>query len=345
MNTEKYKNKRLLNKLFVCLLLVSVFALSLTVFAQNLIPCGKTVGITVTTKGVRVIDTAEFKDADGNTASPAADAGIVSGDILLSINGKDILSSTSLAELTDKFGDKKLNLVYLRGGEEKSVSVNAKNSEDGHYRLGVWIKDFESGIGTLTYINPETKEFGALGHGICYTENEISDISGGSILNAQITSVKRGERGVPGELMGIFADNSTVLGEVTENTERGIFGKANDNLLSEFSDNIVETAERYEVVEGDATVLSNVEGSEVCEYEARIVKINDDETNTKGLIIKITDKKLLEKTGGIVQGMSGSPILQNGKLVGAVTHVFVNDPTRGYGIFIENMLAEKDKIK
>ena len=338
MNTEKYKNTGLFKKSLVCLILISVYVLNLTVFAQKLIPCGRTVGITVTIKGVRVIDTAEFKDKSGNISSPAAEAGIIAGDILVSINGKNISSSNSLAELTEQFGGKKMNLVFLRNGEEKSVTINAKNSEDGRYRLGVWIKDSESGIGTLTYINPETKEFGALGHGICHTENEISDISGGSILNAQITSVKRGERGVPGELMGIFADDSKVLGEVTENTERGIFGKADEILLNECSNDAVETADRSEVFEGNATVLSNVEGSEVCEYEAKITRINDDETNTKGLIIKIVDKRLLEKTGGIVQGMSGSPILQNGKLVGAVTHVFVNDPTRGYGIFIDNML-------
>ncbi len=312
-------------------------------FAKTLVPVGKTIGITVDLCGVSVVNTSEFEDTEGNVTSPAQEAGIKSGDIILKINDKPV---TSAEELPETSNGEKLAVLIRRNGEEKKIDVYPKKDlSDGKYRIGVWLKDSTSGIGTLTYYDPETQEFGALGHGICESDTTLTEITDGKILDAEIASVTRGEKGKPGELLGIFADNKNTLGLIFQNSNVGIYGKLNSNAQIPSSLGGIETAMRSEVSEGDATILSNIHGKEVCEYSAKILKINSDESAEKGMIIKITDKDLIEKTGGIVQGMSGSPVIQNGKLVGAVTHVFVNDPTRGYGIFIENMLNEAEKIK
>ena len=325
---------------FVCLLFISLLCSS--VFSKELIPCGKTVGITVKT-GACVLDTAEFEDGNGQSVSPAKEAGIKSGDVILKIGNKDILSASDLSNLNELY-DGKISVLVLRDDKEMALDLNLKKSKEGSYKLGVFVKDNESGIGTVTFIDPETKEFGALGHGICRYDLKLVSINGGSLLNIDLTSVKKGKKGSPGELVGIFSGGETVLGEVCANTNAGVYGLANDDLINSDLSDAIEIAERETVKEGEAKILSNIEGKEVKEYSAKITRINDDETNTKGMIVKITDKELLEKTGGIVQGMSGSPILQDGKLVGAVTHVFVNDPTRGYGIFIEKMLENLQNV-
>lgn len=340
------KEKNVLLKNFKCFLvlafassLLALSSLQMTAFAKELIPCGEVVGICIASNGVYVIDTAEFEGVDGVSSSPAADAGICAGDILVSMNGKSITSADTLAKLTDEMGDSPIEVMLNRNGDEKSLTVNVKRSADGHFRMGVWIKDCESGIGTMTYVDPETQGFGALGHGICDSGGKTAQIRDGDVLKADVTSVRRGERGSPGELCGVFSQEADILGEVDVNCDFGVFGTVKQG---KFSGETTETAEREEVVEGEAVILSNFDGGQIAEYSAEITKINKDENDSKGMIIKITDSRLIEKTGGIVQGMSGSPIIQNGKLVGAVTHVFVNDPTRGYGIFIANMLDKAE---
>lgn len=328
-------------KLFLlpyCLLMLS--AANLNVFASEhmLVPGGNTIGITVSTNGLTVINTAEFSDENGILCSPAKEAGLRGGDIILKINGCEVNSVAELEKSTDK--SESLDVLYKRDGYEHTTKITPKRDlTDGKFRIGIWIKDSASGIGTMTYYDPTSGNFGALGHGICSTNEDLIEIRGGEILKAEITSIRRGEKGAPGELIGIFGDKKDIIGNVEKNTADGVFG----HTKSKKSENLVEVAERCEVKEGAATILCNVESEAVREYSVKIVKINDDEESSKGMIIKITDSDLLEKTGGIVRGMSGSPILQNGKLVGAVTHVFVNDPTRGYGIFIENMLKEAEK--
>ena len=313
--------------------------------AKTLVPVGKTVGVTAILKGIRVINTAEFETVDGKSISPAEKAGIRSGDTILKINGKDINSAAELSAMTNKIGGEKMRITFLHNGAETNAELQAeKNSDDGKFCIGVWIKDSSSGIGTMTFYDPESKFFGALGHGMC-TDDKLTEISGGSILDAEIASIRQGEKGAPGELIGIFTESSTKLGEIISNTDVGIFGKLEDNGNEACQGDAIEVASRDEVNEGSATILSNINDSQVEEFDVEIQKINKDKNDSKGMIIKIIDPDLLEKTGGIVQGMSGSPILQNGKIVGAVTHVFVNDPTRGYGIFIENMLAEAEKMK
>ncbi|MGN0178287.1 MAG: SpoIVB peptidase [Monoglobaceae bacterium] len=328
----------------VSLLLIFVFFSSYTVFAapDSLIPVGKTVGITVSMDGVSVVNTAEFETSDGKMCSPAAESGILPGDKLIELNGRKITSVHDLEDATKNLKAEEMTIVYERGGDRHEAGITPRaDISDGRLRIGVWVKDSASGIGTITYLDPESKSFGALGHGICTSSGSLIGITGGSISEAEISSVKKGEKGAPGELSGTFSDKNKVLGEVSSNTDTGVFGHISADA-EDLGAAAVPVAKRDEVHEGDAKIMSNTEGSSISEYSVKITKINDDESSHKGMIIKVTDSALLEKTGGIVQGMSGSPIIQDGKLVGAITHVFINDPTRGYAIFIENMLAEAE---
>ncbi len=311
--------------------------------SKALIPVGKTIGITASLDGICVVNTAEFKSKDGNMCCPSKDAGILPGDKIIGINENEIESAKDLENILNNANSNEMTIKIMRNGNEKDLKVYAeKSAQSDSYKLGLWIKDSCSGIGTLTYYDPETRNFGALGHGICDTDNNLILITSGKLLNAEITSVKRGEKGSPGELIGVFSEKDDELGSITSNSSCGINGKLK---VSPDNKSKMQTAEYNEIYEGSATILSNIEKNTIEEYSAEIIKINKDIESEKSFVIKITDKRLLEKTGGIVRGMSGSPIIQNGKLVGAVTHVFVNDPTRGYGIFIENMLAETEKIK
>ncbi len=340
----KFKNLKNSTKFIktAFLLLISCTILSKTslAYCQSVIPIGKTVGITVKLSGVIVVNTAEFENSDGKICSPAEDAGIKSGDIILNINGIDITSAKVLENVTDTTGNAEMSVTIERGGNQKHLKlIPQTSSADNKYKLGLWIKDSSSGIGTLTCYNPQDMTFVGLGHGISDFEENLTKISSGNVLEANIASIKRGEKGAPGELIGVFSEDSPKLGTIFENNKAGIKGKLNDNssVCSDFQ--LTEVANCDEVTEGDITILSNIEGNHSEEYKAEILKINKDKSSERSMVIKITDERLIEKTGGIVRGMSGSPILQNGKIVGAVTHVFVNDPTRGYGIFIENMLS------
>ncbi len=309
--------------------------------AESLIPVGQTVGVTLDMKGVTIVDTTDVEDQDGNLSSPAKDAGLRAGDVIESINGKTMDSAKDLEEIIAKQGGEELTIQMKRGNEEKECHLTpVLSGTDGVYRLGIWIKDAASGIGTVTYIDPETGEFGALGHGIAETpESEAIEVKGGEILDASIVSIQKGGKGQPGELVGVFTEDDKKLGTVYANTLVGLKGTIVQGADLKPIMDAVPVATRDEVETGNAEILSNVEEGSIEKFSVEIQKINRDTDNPKGMVIKVTDPKLLEKTGGIVQGMSGSPILQNGKIVGAVTHVFVNDPTRGYGIFIENMLS------
>lgn len=329
---------------FTCIFQILFTTCSVFAEEKTLMPVGKTIGITLNIKGVIVTETTEVIDYDGKKSFPAKEAGIESGDSIEKVNGHVVTSARDFEEIINENGATPLNLTVNRNGKVKEVTVNATLScIDGFYRIGVWIKDAASGIGTITYVDPISKEFGALGHAI----SEIPDgtplpISNGDILDAAVVSVHKGEKGTPGELIGIFTDDNKKLGEINSNTPIGIKGIINENSTLIENSKEISVAKRHEVYEGDAQILSNIEEDHIETFSVEIQKINKDETNTRGMIIKVTDSRLIEKTGGIVQGMSGSPVIQNGKLVGAVTHVFVNDPTRGYGIFIENMLADEE---
>ena len=309
-------------------------------FAENsLVPVGQTVGVTMDMKGITIVDIADVEGYDG-TCSPAKDAGLRAGDVIESINGRHMNSAKDFEEVIAETDGEELEITLRRGDEKKTFSVRPSlSSQDGKYRLGVWVKDAASGIGTVTYYDPDSGEFGALGHGISEnSEEKAIGISGGEILDARIVSIQKGGKGQPGELVGVFTENDKKLGVVTENTEVGIKGIVQDGAKLTSVMEPIPIAKRNEVKTGKAEILSIIEEGKIEAFEIEIQKINRDTKNPKGMVLKVTDKTLLDKTGGIVQGMSGSPIIQEGKLVGAVTHVFVNDPTRGYGIFMENML-------
>lgn len=311
-----------------------------------LIPDGRSIGVTLSTNGALIVD---FMDIEGNTGeipSPARTAGLKSGDLIQGFDGKKVSNVEELVSAISASAGKCSSLTLSRNGKKSEVLIKPEISKnDGNLKIGAWVKDAASGIGTLTFFDPDTKSFAALGHGICDAETgKLLPVESGSILSAGIVSVSKGEKGVPGELNGIFKNDSEALGEISKNSDAGISGTVSDSFKT--SNTPIPIGHRENIKLGSASVLTTINGSLPQKFDIEIIKIMPKViSQQKGFVIQITDEKLLEKTGGIVQGMSGSPIIQNGKLVGAVTHVLVNDPTRGYGIFIENMLSEAKIIK
>ncbi len=299
-------------------------------------PSGSPIGVKLYTEGVLVVGLSYVQTENGHVY-PAKEAGIKEGDRILAINGIKLDTTEDMAKDINASGGK-VSLKIVRGTQTMDMTATAvrgKGSSD--YKLGVWVRDSTAGVGTLSFYEPESGRFASLGHAITDVDTgDILTVSDGSILNCNILSVTKGERGTPGELIGSFG--SDTIGVIEENDGLGVYGtltNRNDISLSE----PVEVATRFQIKEGEATILADVDGKGVQEYKVNIQKVSKDATiDNKGIVLKVTDHKLLETTGGIVQGMSGCPILQDGKFIGAVTHVFVNDPTRGYGILAENMI-------
>lgn len=300
---------------------------------EMVIPGGYPFGIKMFTEGVIVVGLSDIASG-GESQNPAKTAGIKVGDIIVSMNGHKVQTNEDVGQVVSRSGGKAVSVELEREGSEMSCSLDPVLGDDGVYRAGIWVRDSSAGIGTMTYYNPTSNIFAGLGHAICDIDTgEIMPLHSGEIVDVQITGVSRGASGVPGELRGSFSGTST--GELLINSQVGIFGLG--KTPPTHSDP-VPLAMRYEVVEGPAVILCTLDDGKTQEYQIEIEKVSITEGSpTKNMVIRVVDPKLLEKTGGIVQGMSGSPILQNGKLTGAVTHVFVNDPTRGYGIFAENM--------
>ena len=303
-----------------------------------LIPGGMPVGIYMEMDGVMVLGTEEIKSADGSSRSPAKHL-VKDGDYIVGVDSKNIENKQELLEVVQNLS-KNIVVLHLRRNQEYiDVRIHPTMDENGAYKLGLWVRDNSQGLGTITFLNGNS-EFGALGHGIHDVDtNELLEMSEGTLYETSIQNIKKGENGDPGGMEGIIVYNHyNVLGNITKNTDSGIFGKIDkvDRVFQE--QEAYPAAAKEEIETGDAVIRCAVSGT-VEEYNIRITKIdlNPREVN-KGIEIQVTDPKLLEITGGIVQGMSGSPVMQNGKIVGAVTHVFVQDATKGYGIFIENML-------
>jgi len=307
---------------------------------RYVIPLGRTVGIKLFSDGVMVVGLSEIVTGSG-AASPATACGLQTGDIITHINSEEVDSIEEVQSLLQSIAGEKMSVRVVR--EKKQVQLTAQAvqcSADGNYKLGAWIRDSMAGIGTMTFYEPKTGIFGALGHGINDIDTALlMPLQSGSIMFASVTSVKKGVSGDPGELQGAFEVNRD-MGDLYANTNGGVFGVLSDKSLAGNAQE-VPVAKRNEVKVASATILSNIIGNTVEEYSIEIIRVypsNDEQT--RNLMLKVTDPRLLEATGGIVQGMSGSPILQNGKLVGAVTHVLVNDPTQGYGILAQNMLLQ-----
>lgn len=313
---------------------------AVTQIGDKVIPLGRAVGIKMFSDGVMVVGLSDIPTAEGNCC-PAGTGGLREGDIITHINGEEVESIEQVQSILQDLAGAKMSVRALRGEKQFQVTAAAvKCSTDGSYKLGAWIRDSMAGIGTMTFYDPSSGAFGALGHGINDVDTALlMPLQSGSIMYAEVTDVQKGTSGAPGELHGAFQVTRD-MGELYANTERGIFGVLTDESLAA-GVQPVEVAQRREVKTGPATVLSNVAGDKVEEYAVEITRIYPAGTgDTRNMMIKVTDPRLIEATGGIVQGMSGSPILQNGKLIGAVTHVLVNDSTQGYAILAENMLSQ-----
>ena len=304
--------------------------------ADALIPVGEAVGIRLEVKGVLVAGTGIVETPNG-PASPAEDAGIRAGDVITALDGEPVERAEELAAGLARLDESSAVLTVERGGREMRVSVAPVPSDEaGGQRVGLWLRDGVTGIGTLTYIDPETGGFGALGH--CVSDaggGEPLAVEDGGISAARIAAVTPGSPGAPGELSGSFRE-ADEIGVIEKNTGCGVFGVLRRPM--EGLREAVPVASPDEVVNGEATILACVSGEEAREYRVEIARTGFMTGTGRDLTVQVTDPELLARTGGIVQGMSGSPILQNGKLVGAVTHVLTADPARGYGIFAVTML-------
>lgn len=306
---------------------------------DTLVPVGRTIGVKLFSEGVMVVGFSEITTREG-TYSPAEKAGLKKGDIITSMDGCGVETIEQLTEILKSNGGNPISIQVKRNGKAIQMCVEPAVSADAAgYKFGVWIRDSMAGIGTMTFYDPNTKMFGALGHGVNDADTSmLVPLSSGSVMDSSVVSVKKGEAGCPGELQGAF-DMSNDLGSICANTDCGIFGCIEPELL-ELGDP-VGIADKSEITIGRAQILSNIEGKQIKAYDIEIVKLYPSTIGSqRGMMIQITDEELIKATGGIVQGMSGSPIIQNGKIIGAVTHVLVKDPTRGYGIFIGSMLDQ-----
>jgi len=299
--------------------------------ARELVPVGHTIGIKLFARGVVVVGLMK-----GST--PAGKGGLEKGDVILKCGGETVTSTEQFQARLQSSGGAAIPLRIRRGGSVKNLSVVPEQNGSGAYVIGAWIRDSMAGIGSMTFYDPASGVFGALGHGINDTDTAVlMPFSSGSILPSKVKAVKKGVSGAAGELRGDF-DLTRSLGELYANTAGGIFGTMEENDLTENLGPAIPVAENTEVKTGAARILCNVAGDQVREYDVEITRLYAGGSDFRDLLVRVTDPELIALTGGIVQGMSGAPIVQNGKLVGAVTHVLLNDPTRGYGILIRNML-------
>ncbi len=307
----------------------------------QVVPGGQAVGILLHTQGASVVGYAPVTLADGSTCSPAQQQGILVGDFILEVDGRQVDTDEQVGEAAQAAGEagRDLQVKLLRDGQEQTMALTPQFCYDTNsYRVGMYIRDNTAGVGTLTYYHPESGTYGALGH-MVGTDGEVVSQEG-NILGAQIQSIKAGVKGEPGEKIGVFA-KSSVEGTIEKNTVLGIFGHLEADIENSCFEGTVPVATADKIQEGPAQIITVLENDTLETFDIEISRLMvDQQASGKGMIIKVTDPDLLARTGGIVQGMSGSPIMQNGYLVGAVSHVFVNDPTKGYGCLAEWMIME-----
>ncbi len=310
----------------------------------QVIPGGHSIGVVLHSNGVMVVGNSPIQSGNIH-ATPAKEAGIVTGDIITKANGIYIQSDSQLAEIIDTSGKEGQAVdIEVKHGEEKTIRkvLPILCNETKRYRIGLFVRDSAAGVGTLSFYEPNSHMYGALGHIITDNDtNQPIDCEKGKIVMANVSGIQQGKKGQPGEKIGIFIEEEQLMGDIQKNTKFGIYGYLNSPLANDLYSNAIPVASMSQVQTGPAEILTVINGQTIERFSIEIQKVNlQDYPEGKGLIIKVTDPKLLDKTGGIVQGMSGSPIIQNGKMIGAVTHVFVHDPTRGYGCFVDWMLME-----
>ena len=310
---------------------------------KRLIPGGQALGIAMRTEGVLIVGMSDV--AEG--ISPAKDAGLAAGDVITGINGAQVATAENLTELLNKSGPTPVHIAYRRAGENHTALLTPYRDEvTGAVRLGAWVRDSTAGVGTLSFYDPDTKRYAALGHAITDGDTgSVLTVSEGQVLKASIVAVQKGQKGAPGELKGSFLREGEVLGDIRRNSILGIYGHLTSVAGNSLYPEGLPIGLRSGVHTGAASILSSVDGTGIHEYTVEITRVNQQASPApKSMVLRVTDTRLLEASGGIVQGMSGSPILQDGRLIGAVTHVFVNDPTQGYGVYIDWMLQESESI-
>lgn len=327
---------------------LSLFGINLKTIQANIIkktkvvPLGNLVGLKLYTKGVLVVGVSEIKGKDNKVYKPYEEAGISEGDSIIEINGESVNTTNELIACVSKCKGNSINVKYIDDGETYSTTIKPVKTSSNVYKIGLWVRDAAAGVGTLTFYDSSTNSCAALGHGIQDVDTgELVDISSGEFVSTDIIDIEKGKKDNPGKIEGTVED-SKKIGEIYSNTNFGIYGTStNKSELNIDDKEAIEVASRNEIKTGKASIICTLENGIRKEYEVQIEKvyINNNENN-KSMVVKITDEELLEKTGGIIQGMSGSPILQNGKLVGALTHVLVSDPTKGYGVFSDIMLQQ-----
>ena len=304
----------------------------------TVIPLGNTIGLKLYTEGVLVVGMSEIEGE-----KPYEDTGIKEGDRIIKIDKEKISNTEDLVQTVNSSQGKEVQITYIKEdtNEEKVTNILPAKTKDNEYKLGLWVRDAAAGVGTLTFYEPDSKMFAALGHGITDIDTgSLVTIANGELVSSNIVSITKGEKGNPGEIRGSI-EGEAKLGDISKNTSFGIFGKISNKTRLEINQNEIEVLARNEIKQGKAQIICELEEGKKKTYEIEIQKIyTANNKDNKSMIIKVTDRELLEKTGGIIQGMSGSPIIQNGKFVGAVTHVLVNDPTTGYAVFADMMLKQ-----
>lgn len=327
---------------------LSLFGINLKTISANIIPntkvipLGNLVGLKLYTKGVLVVGVSEIKGEDNKIYKPYEDAGIEQGDCIIEINQEQVETTDELIACVSKAKGKDLEIIYIKNGETLKTKMTPVKASKNTYKIGLWVRDAAAGVGTLSFYEPSTNSFAALGHGIQDVDTEeLVDIVSGEFVTADIVDIKKGAENNPGRIEGTIED-SKQIGKIYSNTEYGVYGFTNNkNELNMTNIQEVEVASRSEIKAGKASIICTLENNVRKEYEVEIEKvyINNNENN-KSMVVKVTDEELIEKTGGIIQGMSGSPILQNGKMIGVLTHVFVSNPQKGYGVFADTMLKQ-----
>lgn len=303
----------------------------------TVIPIGKAIGMKLYTKGVLVVGMSEIEGQ-----KPYENSGIETGDKIIEINDTKINTTDELIECVNNSKGKSVEIKYISNNQEEIASIEPVKTSNNEYKLGLWVRDAAAGVGTLTFYEPSTGEFGALGHGINDVDTyDLIDIASGELVSTDIIDIVKGEDGSPGEIRGTI-DNGYTLGKIYKNTGFGIYGSINNIAkLNLFHSQELEVANRNEITTGKAEIICELENGKSQSYEIEIERIFlDNNQNNKSMLIKVTDEELLEKTGGIIQGMSGAPIIQNGKFIGAVTHVLVNDAKTGYAVFADLMIKQ-----
>lgn len=331
MFLKKFKNK-------ILFLFISLLVIPMNVFAYSsyIIAGGENIGIELNATGVIIVGSYKVGNLD-----PASDAGLMNGDKIISINNTPVSSIEEMLDVIDSSSNNldEIDITYLRGSKTNETTLKMVKDTNDVYKTGLYVKDSINGVGTLTFIDPNTKLYGALGHEIIEkTTGQKLEIKDGKIYNSTVTSITRSSDGNPGEKNAKY-DTTEIYGNVTENTSSGIFGEYSDAIPDK---KLYKVASSSDIKLGEAKILTVINEEEVEEFTINILNVANDERTTKNILFEVTDKTLLEKTGGIVQGMSGSPIVQGDAIIGAVTHVVVDDPTKGYGIFITTMLEEAE---